>query len=485
MLETENSLLDRLKSYGESDHYPFHMPGHKRKSIIPFPDLYSMDITEIDGFDNLHHAEGILKESMDQAAKIYGSDQTYYLVNGSTCGILSAICACAKPGDGILMARNCHKSAFHGVILQNLMPFYVYPGYLKDFGIHGGIEAEDVELALKENPNIKAVLIVSPTYEGVVSDVRAIADVAHRHHVPLIVDEAHGAHFPFAEHEFPKSAIACGADLVIQSLHKTLPSPTQTAILHVNRGFVDTKKLERYLGMFQSSSPSYVFLAAMEQCIRYMDQIGREEMRKYADQLNAFYNRLNDLKVLKVLKRDICKEVSVYDWDMSKIVISTKGSGLSGADLSDILRKNYHLEMEMSAPEYMIGMTTLMDTKDGYRRLADALLEIDLQLVRHGRVRAKRELAYDQKQEMPKAKVIMGPADAMHAAGAECVLVESEGKVSQEFLYLYPPGIPILVPGEKITGEILERVTWYSEMGLSVQGLADPTVSSIITVAEE
>lgn len=493
MFGTEKSLLGKLKAYGESDYYPFHMPGHKRRSIVEFPNPYEIDITEIDGFDNLHHAEGILKESMEQAAKIYNADRTYYLVNGSTCGILSAICGCTRPGDGILMARNCHKAAFHGMILQSLKPYYLYPEYLKDFGINGGILAEDVEKALKEHTDIKAVMIVSPTFEGVVSDVGAIADVAHKYGVPLIVDEAHGAHFPFAAGNFPKSAVICGADIIIQSLHKTLPSFTQTAILHVNDGVVDPMKVERYLGMFQSSSPSYIFMAAMEQCVSYMDQVGREEMKHYEARLNAFYDRLNALKILNVLGKNMIKKASVYDWDMSKVVVLTRKSGLGGNVLSNMLRKKYHLEMEMSGPEYVVGMTSLMDTEEGLNRLADALLELDDGLER---IRDRTETDQTEQEkicrssksllaEIPKAISVMTLADAMHADGWKVNLCESEGRISQEFLYLYPPGIPILAPGEQITSAILDRVTWYREQGLSVQGLADPMVSSIITVAEE
>ena len=477
MFEKDNSLLGRLIAYGKSNMYPFHMPGHKRKIVDTFPNPFEIDITEIDGFDNLHHAEGILKASMEQSARIYGADKTYYLVNGSTCGILSAVCACVKPGEELLMARNCHKAAYHGVLLQNIKAHYVYPEYLDEFGIHGGIRAEDIASALDRHPGIKAVLIVSPTYEGVVSDVQAIADIAHRYHVPLIVDEAHGAHFPFAKHGFPKSAIGCGADIVIQSLHKTLPSFTQTAILHFNEGLVDMMSLERYLGIFQSSSPSYIFLAAVEKCIQYMDQTGRYEMEEYGEKLQAFYDRLKALKVLKIFSKADCKKSTVYDWDMSKVIVSTGNTDMSGDTLSEILRNQYHLEMEMSGPEYIIGMTTLMDTVEGLNRLADALLEIDKTLEEKKKISLLSEL--------PLAVPVMSLAQAIHSNGRKTELYHSEGFVSKEFIYLYPPGIPILAPGERITKEILDRVKWYMEKGLSIQGLTDPIVSSIITVAEE
>lgn len=560
MEENKNSLFGKLESYSASDHYPFHMPGHKRRDM-DFPNPYTIDITEIDGFDNLHHAEGILREAMEDAAEIYGADHSYYLVNGSTCGILSAICGCTKSGGNILMARNCHKAAYHGAMLHQLDVEYIYPEYLESYGINGGIRAEDVRAALERNKSegnvdesdincgksskkIQAVLIVSPTYEGIVSDVQAIADVAHEYGIPLIVDEAHGAHLPFAYEEdrhislsdtteteadieeiigeeettdiwtskFPKSALECGADVVIQSLHKTLPSFTQTAIMHIKDGYANRRKIEQYLGMFQSSSPSYLFLAAMDRCITFMNEDGREEMKHYEERLDQFYDQLKELKVLSVLDHRICGEESVFDWDMSKIVISTRQAvtfakktsdedenediaRFGGEALSELLRKKYHLEMEMAAPEYVIAMTSLMDTAEGLERLANALKEIDedlceeiLQTVFHEQLSSDRKKNLEKEAQLakiPKAVSVLKLGAAMDLKGQRITLKDSLHMVSQEFVYLYPPGIPILAPGEKITKEILDRISWYQSMGFSVQGLSDPSLYSIMTVAEE
>ena len=316
--EKQPGLLERLTEYAGSDAYPFHMPGHKRREIpdgIPggFPDPYGIDITEIDGFDNLHHAEGILKDAMDEAAAIYGADRSWYLVNGSTCGILSAVFATTENGGKILTARNCHKAVYHAICLNRLEAEYLYPEEITEFGINGGIRAEDVRKALEKDAmhcagnsgdvrgkitKIQAVLITSPTYEGVVSDIRVIADVAHEYGIPLIVDEAHGAHLEYADqcHSFPKSALEYGADIVIQSLHKTLPCFTQTAILHVKGKLVDQDRISRYLSMFQTSSPSYLFMAGMERCIRYMDGDGRNEMIRYEKRLERFMERMEGLQ---------------------------------------------------------------------------------------------------------------------------------------------------------------------------------------------
>ena len=514
--EKQPGLLERLTEYAGSDAYPFHMPGHKRREIpdgIPggFPDPYGIDITEIDGFDNLHHAEGILKDAMDEAAAIYGADRSWYLVNGSTCGILSAVFATTENGGKILTARNCHKAVYHAICLNRLEAEYLYPEEITEFGINGGIRAEDVRKALEKDAmrcagnsgdvrgkitKIQAVLITSPTYEGVVSDIRAIADAAHEYGIPLIVDEAHGAHLEYADqcHGFPKSALEYGADLVIQSLHKTLPSFTQTAILHVKGKLVDQDRVSRYLSMFQTSSPSYLFMAGMERCIRYMDGDGRNEMIRYEKRLERFMERMEGLQVLEILDREICgKYRTVVGWDPSKIVVSTmRAEDFHGEELAETLRRKYHLEMEMTAPEYVIAMTSLMDTEEGFERLGTALLEIDGALrhcVEPEQQKEKGESKEKERCETPEvteSKVLhpvrrMLICEAMNADTERTALQDTVGKVSAEFVYLYPPGIPIIAPGEVFTDAIVEKIVAYKAAGLLVQGPADPDADVILT----
>lgn len=514
--EKQPGLLERLTEYAGSDAYPFHMPGHKRREIpdgIPggFPDPYGIDITEIDGFDNLHHAEGILKDAMDEAAAIYGADRSWYLVNGSTCGILSAVFATTENGGKILTARNCHKAVYHAICLNRLEAEYLYPEEITEFGINGGIRAEDVRKALEKDAmrcagnsgdvrgkitKIQAVLITSPTYEGVVSDIRAIADAAHEYGIPLIVDEAHGAHLEFADqcHSFPKSALKYGADLVIQSLHKTLPSFTQTAILHVKGKLVDQDRVSRYLSMFQTSSPSYLFMAGMERCIRYMDGDGRNEMVRYEERLEHFMKRMEGLQVLEILDREICgKYRTVVGWDPSKIVVSTmRAEDFHGEELAETLRRKYHLEMEMTAPEYVIAMTSLMDTEEGFERLGTALLEIDGALRRRmepEQQKEKGELKEKERCETPEGleSKLSHPirrmliCEAMDADTERTAFQDTVGKVSAEFVYLYPPGIPIIAPGEVFTDAIVEKIVAYKAAGLLVQGPADPDADVILT----
>lgn len=507
--EKQPGLLERLTEYAGSDAYPFHMPGHKRREItdgIPggFPDPYGIDITEIDGFDNLHHAEGILKDAMDEAAAIYGTDRSWYLVNGSTCGILSAVFATTENGGKILTARNCHKAVYHAICLNRLEAEYLYPEEITEFRINGGIRAEDVRKALEKDAmrcagnsgdvrgkitKIQAVLITSPTYEGVVSDIRAIADAAHEYGIPLIVDEAHGAHLEYADqcHSFPKSALEYGADIVIQSLHKTLPCFTQTAILHVKGKLVDQDRISRYLSMFQTSSPSYLFMAGMERCIRYMDGDGRNEMIRYEKRLERFMERMEGLQVLEVLDREICgKYRTVAGWDPSKIVVSTmRAEDFHGEELAETLRRKYHLEMEMTAPEYVIAMTSLMDTEEGFERLGTALLEIDGALRRRMESGRKEKAAsetpegLESKLSHPVRRMLI--CEAMDADTERTAFQDTVGKVSAEFVYLYPPGIPIIAPGEVFTDAIVEKIMAYKAAGLLVQGPADPDADVILT----
>ena len=254
-------LEEELKTLAESDMYPFHMPGHKRNMKLQV-NPYAYDITEIDDFDNLHEAEGIIAQAQQRAAELFHAEKSFFLVNGSTCGILAAISAAVPKGGRILMARNCHKAAYHAAYLRGLQISYVYP-VITQFGIQGSIRVEDVAAALQEDASIQAVVITSPTYDGILSDIASIAELAHSYNIPLIVDEAHGAHLGFYSY-FPQAAIQLGADVVIQSLHKTLPSFTQTAILHMNKGLVRQEDIIRFLSIYETSSPSYLFLAGID-----------------------------------------------------------------------------------------------------------------------------------------------------------------------------------------------------------------------------
>lgn len=479
-MSAKESLYQALSAYGESDFYPCHMPGHKRSSLCgEMAGFYKIDITEIEGFDNLHQAEGILLEAQERANRLYGADETFFLVNGSTCGVLAAVMAATKPGDEILMARNCHKSVYHAVILQGLRVHYYQPRLIREYNICDGVCPEQIGRLLDQYPDCRAVIITSPTYEGIISDVAGIAEAVHQRGKVLIVDEAHGAHLGLrcvepeiegaSEAEYSDKtkggAVAQGADLVIHSLHKTLPSMTQTALLHVNGNRVDHMRLHRYLSMLQSSSPSYVLMASMDSCVRFIEEYGRERLEAMRQHYGAFCKKTKNLRHIRIGKiTEVSEKYILQDWDIGKILISVMGTSMTGKELSNVLREKYHLELEMAAPTYALAMMTLMDEERGWQRLADALVEID------GRIEEKP--AWTAVESMFFCEAGLTMAEAFHSPREELFLKNAAGRISADFIMPFPPGIPLAAPGERLNEEVLKEIEAYLEMGLFVQGVS-------------
>ena len=348
------TLYEQLTEYCATDAYPFHMPGHKR-SAGAMQDPFTFDITEIDGFDDLHHPSGILARAQERAAALYHSSETHFLVNGSTAGILSAVTACVPPTGKLLMARNSHKSAYNAAGLRAIRTQYLYP--VPHGEINGPVDPADVEQALSESAGDlpQALFLTSPTYDGIVSDIQAIAQIAHRHGVILIVDEAHGAHFGMHP-AFPRSSVTLGADIVIHSLHKTLPSLTQTALLHVNGDLADRRKLRSMLSVYQSSSPSYVLMASIDSCIHALSEHGDSLFEEYICRLNQFRERAHFTQIDLLLNDD-----------PSRILLRPKN--MTAARLYAVLRDRYHLQCEMLAPSYVLLISSVADTEEGFRRL--------------------------------------------------------------------------------------------------------------------
>ena len=456
-------LYEKLKEYAVSSAYPFHMPGHKRH-LGEMVNPYEIDITEITGFDDLHHAEGIIKKCEEKAAALYGAEETHFLVNGSTGGILSAISGSVKRGGKIAVARNSHKSVYHGIFLNDLESCYLYPEYIEEYGINGGISPEAVEKLLEEEADIEAVMITSPTYEGIVSDVEKIAKIVHSRNIPLIVDEAHGAHFYFNE-KFPKGAIQCGADIVINSVHKTLPSLTQTALLHINGEIADRQRIRKYLTIYQSSSPSYVLMAGISQCMEVMEREGQQLLGELNQRLEEFCRINERLENIQIVTNNIKNQNSVYDFDKSKLVISVKNADITGGELQELLTEKFQIELEMSSLTYALAMTSVGDTKEGMERLTQALLEIDK------KVNRKSRKLHTLRRNTSQVVYKITEAESMETMGIP--LETSCGKISGEFVYIYPPGIPVLCPGELVTEEIQNLLIEYKKAGLHLRGMED------------
>ncbi|MDY5541684.1 MAG: aminotransferase class V-fold PLP-dependent enzyme [Lachnospiraceae bacterium] len=486
------SLYRKLKEYGEGDTYPFHMPGHKRNmGGYGFEDPFSFDITEIDGFDNLHHAQGILREAQQRAARLYGARETFFLVNGSTAGILSAVSGCTSQGGKLLMARNCHKAVYHAAALKELDTVYLYPEKEPEYGLNGGITPGQVEQALREDAGIEAVIITSPTYDGVVSDVRGIARAAHRFHVPLIVDEAHGAHFRFHPC-FPVSAVDCGADVVIQSVHKTLPSLTQTALLHLCGSFSDGERIRRYLSVYQTSSPSYVLMASIDRCMELLEEDIEASGGKapgslfqtFFRHLQEFREEMQTLKHLQLVGEEITGQAGIYALDPSKLVISGKRAGIPGLEIQSYVREKHRMELEMAAGSYALGISTVMDTREGFERLFQALKALDEVLGRSGHAAAggpgKAGGLFENGRKKTEGECMLQyPEKVCRISEAETSELEelplamAAGRICGEYIYLYPPGIPLVTPGERLTGEMIRGLTAYVKSGYTLEGMRD------------
>lgn len=469
-------LFDKLWENGESEIYPYHMPGHKRRGWGQLPRaMYQADITEIDGFDNLHQPEGLLLKLQEAAARLYGAEESFYLVNGSTAGILSAV-SCALPQGGhILISRNCHKSVYHAAYLRNLNISYLYPAVLQEYDIFDGVTAKQVREALENEPDIGAVLVVSPTYEGRISDIRAIAEVVHQKGIPLIVDEAHGAHLGLAA-GFSQNSCQAGADLVIHSVHKTLPALTQTALLHVNGELINREYMKRFLHIYQTSSPSYLLMASIDNALRYVEKDGAAAFSGFQERFLKMTERLSGCKHLRILPAEECRQ------DIGKLVISVKGTGLTGKQLYDILLNRYKLQPEMAAESFVLAMFTVNDSEEGYARMERALLEIDGALPDSEAGGDSNEFPYTWQNPGGDSLPI---ASAWEADRRSVELCSSVGCYAGEFVNLYPPGVPLLVPGEQITEELCRNIEICMRQGLTVQGIKIRKEKVLIQVLRE
>ena len=456
-----SNLQEKLEKYYKEDYLPMHMPGHKRNVELLGEKLpYKIDITEIDGFDDLHHAEGLIKDIENKAKKIYGSKKSFLLVNGSTCGILAGIRSVVNFGDKVLVARNSHKSVYNAIELNGLNPIYILPKIGED-GIDRNIDIVEVEEKLKENKDIKLVIITSPTYEGVISRIKDISNIAHKYDVPVLVDEAHGAHLKFMERIKDKEAINCSADIVVQSLHKTLPALTGTALLHIRGNLVKEENVARELSIFETSSPSYILMSSIEECLEIIEKRGKELFEEYQNNLKYFYNKSKNLKNLKILGNEI--ENKDY-YDFGKIVIKTNETNITGKELADILRNDYKIELEMSSINYALAMTSICDGKENFKRLLYALIDIDNKLEKKYKKKEKLDITL----QLPKKELSI--LETIKNTNSEFkTYKETEGRISKEYIWVYPPGIPLITPGEVISKELIKRIEEFRKANIEIR----------------
>lgn len=442
---------------------PLHVPGHKRNlELLPEGLPWDIDVTEVEPFDNLHSPDGVLKEGQDYAAELFGSQKTYYLVGGSTAGILAGIRAATKRGDRVLVARNCHQSVYHAIELCGLKAVFLNPEPAEPYSILGSIAPDDVKTALKAHGDISLVIITSPTYEGVISDIESIAKAAHERDAALLVDEAHGAHLYFGVEQL--GALNCGADIVVHSLHKMLPSLTQTGLVHLNSNRVSENELAHQLSVFQSSSPSYPLMASIDSCCRLMKERGRELYELNLTANSLFRGQTKNLSVLTLA--DFENNGRVFAYDRFKLVIYTGYSDKDGLMLGEILRERYDIKLELSCAEYMLAVNTLCDRQDSLQKLLEVLADIDSGLHKVS-PRPKPYLP----MEIQKDNTELDIERAMGCEQELCSIEKSEGKVAGEYLWIYPPGIPVVIPGQLMSGETINWIKTCNEDILTSHGL--------------
>ena len=489
----ENTIFQRLSDYAASDAVAMHMPGHKRNvpGIAFLEELGAKyDITEIEGFDDLHHPRGILRDAMERAARLWKSDATYFLVNGSTCGILAAVRACALlyPNGKLIMARNCHKSVYNAAELCCLRPLFIQPPQVEDFGFCGSISPSAVELLVRENPGTP-VIITSPTYEGVISNIAEIAVICHLYGCPLIVDEAHGAHLGLLGC-FPSGAVAAGADVVIQSIHKTLTGLTQTGVIHINGGLVPREAISRQLAVFETTSPSYLLMASIDGTVELIESSGAKLFSDWQKRLDRFDSMVSPLQKLTIpghtLLFDCQSEQrpgyvrrgvgsgSVYGYDRSKIIISCEGTDKTGVWLMSSLRESFNIECEMAAGGYTVAMTGILDSQEGMERLAKALLTLE------GEIKRTPPRIPMAMPKLPPRR--MSVCDALAENTKPISLWDAAGKISGEYVWAYPPGIPLVIPGEELTEELLKSLILQREAGVSLRSTGGGMPRYISTV---
>lgn len=463
-----------LEAHAKKKSISFHMPGHKGASLYGrfgyesfLQDFMNFDITEIYGADNLFQTEGILKEAQERYAKLYDVKYSYLLINGTSGGIIAAILASVNKGKKLIMARNCHKSIFNALTLGDIQPVYAYPELIDNHSISGPISAKEIEKLLIENPEAEAVILPSPNYYGICSPIDEIAKVVHNYNKVLIVDEAHGAHLKFFEAiegadelneglEIPKSAVTLGADIVINSIHKTLGSLTQSAALHLNSDRVDRYVLEDKLQCIESTSPSYLLMASLDISAAIMEDHGRQLMLEWKESLEEFYSGAKTISGLQIMRE-------LAGLDYTKINVNMSALGISGSELEHILMEEFNIFMELVTGDFVMGMSGIGNTREDYIKLLDALKII---AAKYGKKDFKRTITAAKIQLPKQASLSRIPREKKRVK-----LEDAVGLVCASSIIPYPPGIPLLCPGEIIREDAIHYIKALRESGEKVIGV--------------
>jgi arginine/lysine/ornithine decarboxylase len=477
--QLKTPLLSKLKELAHKSHAPFYAPGHKRGRGISnnLQDLmgelvFKADLPELPELDNLFAPETVIKEAQNLASKAFGAEKSWFLINGSTCGIIASILATCRSGDKIILPRNIHQSAIFGLIISGAIPIFINPEYNPEFDLSYSITTEGIKRALQQHPDTKAVMVVYPTYHGVCGHLQEICDLTHQYNIPLLVDEAHGAHFHFHP-SFPPSALECGADLTIQSTHKVLGAMTQASMLHIQGSRIEVNSLNKALQLVQSSSPSYLLLASLDAARQQMAIQGRKLLTQtlnLARQAREKISKIEDLLVFSLNK----SSTQFYNLDETRLTINVTELGLTGYEADEILDQHLGVTAELPSLTGLTFIISIGNSKSDLEQLVRGLEKLS----GYKKISKNPLLNLDLLENYAPTSLI-SPREAFFSQNESVIWEKSRGQISAEIICPYPPGIPILMPGEFITSEALEYLKEVTCLGAIICGCSDSTLKTI------
>lgn len=470
-------LFDALKTYDDRQVIPFDVPGHKHGKGLPVmrdyygEKMFDLDVNSMPCLDNLSNPIGVIKEAEALAAEAFGADHAFFLVNGTSAGIQAMIMSVCEPGDKIILPRNCHKSATSALILSGAVPIYVQPQIDEQLGIAMGIELDDIKETISNNPEAAAVFIINPTYYGAASDLKEIVRFAHQYNMLVLVDEAHGAHFHFHP-DVPASAMKLGADMSAVSLHKTGGSLTQSSILLLNEERISHKKVKTTLSLTQTTSASYLLMASLDVARQQLATEGHERIDRILKLCDDARAKINQVKGLYAFGPDQVGHPGVHAFDTTKLGVNVTQIGLTGFEVYDMLYEKYNIQIEMSDMYNILAIVSLGDDEESLNALVEALRDIALN-------HAKEEPVPLYTAALVNPQVIVSPRDAYYANKHAVRIEEAIGEISGESMMTYPPGIPVVTPGERISKEMVDHIIRLKSQPSLLQGTEDPYVDFI------
>jgi arginine decarboxylase len=477
-------LYTGLIKHAATNPHQFHIPGHKKgKGMDPAfrtfigENALSIDLINIEPLDDLHAPRSIIKQAQDLAAEAFGADYTFFSVQGTSGAIMTMVMTVCGPGDKIIIPRNVHKSVMSAIVFSGAIPIFIHPEIDKELGISHGITPESVEKALHEHPDAKGLLVINPTYFGIAADLRKIVEIAHSYSVPVLVDEAHGVHIHFHD-ELPLSAMQAGADMAATSVHKLGGSLTQSSVLNMKEGLVSKNRVQTILSMLTTTSTSYLLLASLDTARKQLAIEGGKmisETIKLAERTRA---RINEINGITCVGKEIIHSGATFSYDPTKLIISVKELGLTGYEVERALRE-HNIEVELSDLYNILCIITPGDNEEDCDALISTLIEISCQ-----------SICSESKQHidviLPEMPVLaLSPREAFYANSEVVPFEESAGRIIAEFVMVYPPGIPIFIPGEIISEENILYIHKNQEAGLPVQGPEDATLKKIRVIKEQ